>query len=189
MLSLPIYICLVLAVACQRIWELQRSKKNTQALLENGAYEVGAAHYPVMAALHTIWLVCCVAEAFVVPEAPSTLVAVAGLTLLAIGQILRIGAIRTLGPRWTTRIIVLPQADVVSGGIFKYIRHPNYLGVILEIAALPMIFGCWRTAVGFTLANGALLWVRIQAEEAALSEENNYEFQFENRNRFIPKGR
>ena len=94
----------------------------------------------------------------------------------------------TPGARWTTRIIVLPKADVVAGGIFKYIRHPNYLGVILEIAALPLVFGCWRTALGFTVANGALLWVRIQAEEEALSSENNYEIEFQSRNRFPPKG-
>ena len=68
MFTLPTYICLVLAVSAQRIWELQRSKRNTKALLEQGAYEVGAAHYPIMAALHTIWLFCCVIEAFIISE-------------------------------------------------------------------------------------------------------------------------
>jgi len=187
-LELMAYMVLVVAVSAQRVWELGRSKKNTQALLNRGAYEVGAEHYPIMAALHTLWLLSCVAEAFVVGEAPSVLFAAVGLTLLCVGQALRIGAIRTLGPRWTTRIIILPDAPVVASGIFKYIRHPNYLGVILEIAALPMVFGCWRTALGFSAANGALLWVRIRAEEKALSTENDYAFQFENRNRFLPKG-
>ena len=182
------YAALVLLVAGQRIWELGRSKRNTQALMERGVIEIGAEHYPVMAALHTTWLFACLAEAFAQPAAPSILVVGTALFLLVAGQCLRIIAMSTLGERWTTRIIVLPGEDVVATGIFRHIRHPNYLGVILEIAARPLIFGGWKTALGFSVANGVLLWVRIRAEEKALSTEGDYQVQFEGRNRFLPTG-
>ncbi len=185
-LYLTLYLGLVLAVSAQRIWELRRSKRNTAALMERGAIEVGAEHYPVMAALHTIWLICCAMEALMVSGAPDTWIVTTGLVLLALGQTLRLSAMASLGPRWTTRIIVLPESDVVDSGIFRYMRHPNYLGVILEIVALPMIFGCWVTAVGFTVANALLLWVRIRTEERALSQEANYYERFSDRNRFLP---
>ncbi len=188
MTPLHYYIALVLLIAAQRIWELGRSKKNTRALMERGAIEIGARHYPIMAALHTTWLVACVAEALTQPSPPAASMVVGALLLLAMGQALRLLAMATLGERWTTRIIVLPQTDVVDTGIFRHIRHPNYLGVILEIAALPLVFGGWKTAIGFSVANGLLLWVRIRAEEAALNSEGNYGLRFNGRNRFIPSG-
>ena len=110
------------------------------------------------------------------------------MSLLVVGQALRLIAIRTLKERWTTRIIVLREGDPVVGGIFKYIRHPNYLGVILEILALPLIFGCWYTAILFSLANGALLLVRIRTEEAALQEAYDYDTHFSDTKRFVPGG-
>lgn len=183
------YLLLVLVIAAQRIWELGRSKRNTQALMERGAIEIGAQHYPVMAALHTTWLFACVAEAFSQNTAPPLSMVLGAMALLVMGQSLRLIAMATLGERWTTRIIVLPRTDVVSTGIFRHIRHPNYLGVILEIAALPLVFGGWKTALGFSIANGLLLWVRIRAEEAALSDEGDYRLRFDGRNRFIPTGR
>ena len=118
---------------------------------------------------HNMVVLLCHRGVSIISELPPVGLSVAAFMCLLMGQVLRLTAMNTLGARWTTRIIVLPKVDVVAGGIFKYIRHPNYLGVILEIAALPLVFGCWRTTLGFTVANGALLWVRIQAEEEALS--------------------
>ena len=183
-----IYTGLVLAVAAQRLWELRKAKRNTAALLSRGGREYGASHYPVMAALHTLWLFACVIEAYI-HAGLTTLTAVSGGILLATGQTLRLVAMHQLGDRWTTRIIVLPAAgEPVTSGIFKYIRHPNYLGVILEIFALPLIAGAWLTAIGFTVANGALLMVRIRAEEAALEDAHGYASNFEGTNRLIPGG-
>ena len=142
-----------------------------------------------MAALHTTWLVACILEAVSADHPPTAILATIGMSLLCVGQLLRIAAIRTLGPRWTTRIIILPQTSPVNHGIFRYVRHPNYLGVILEIVALPLIYGSWLTAIGFSIANGLLLWVRIRTEEKALQKENDYETYFNGRNRFIPTGR
>ena len=182
-----VYLALVAAVAAQRVWELRISARHTAALLKRGGREVASSHYPVMAALHTTWLFACAAESFWASP-PSYLVAGLGLALLIAGQTLRILAIKTLGERWTTRIIVLREGDPVVGGIFKYVRHPNYLGVIIEIAALPLIFGCWYTAVLFSLANGALLTVRIRAEEQALQEAYDYQAHFADTKRFMPGG-
>ena len=187
--STTFYIGLVLVVAVQRILELRLSKNNTKRLLDQGAVEVGSGHYPAMATLHTVWLFACIGEAMWRNQTPPMPLVVVGLTMLVIGQILRLVAIKTLGPRWTTRIIVVPHARVVNDGIFRFIRHPNYLGVVLEIAALPLIFGGWMTASIFTVANGWLLLVRIKTEEQELSRLNNYEATFEGKNRFIPMGR
>ena len=83
-------------------------------------------------------------------------------------EILRVWVLATLGPRWTTRIIVLPQAPLIRRGPYRFINHPNYLVVVLEIAVLPLVFGLWQVALLFTLLNAAVLSVRIRAENRAL---------------------
>jgi len=186
--AILLYIGLVLAVAAQRLWEIRRATRHTGALLERGGIAVGDAHYPAMATLHTFWLIACIAEALFRREPPSIGLSVAAFVALATGQSLRLLAMATLGERWTTRIIILPGHGPVTGGIFRYIRHPNYLGVFLEIAALPLVFGCFNTAVFFTLANLALMCVRIPAEERALEEAGGYQQAFAHKNRFIPGG-
>jgi methyltransferase len=88
--------------------------------------------------------------------------------LVAVGQALRYAAILTLGSRWTARVVTLPGVPPLSQGIYRYLRHPNYLGVVLEIAAVPLLHSAWWTAVAFSLANLLLLRARIRVEEAAL---------------------
>ena len=185
--ALSLYIALVLAVAVQRLWEVRRAIRHTKALLDRGGMAVGDEHYPVMAGLHTLWLFACVTEAFFTQPPQGAVVALA-LLALATGQTLRLLAMSALGERWTTRIVILPGHQPVTGGIFRYIRHPNYLGVFLEIAALPLVFGCTYTAVGFTLANLALMLIRIPAEEKALEKAGGYQNAFAQKNRFIPTG-
>lgn len=169
MTPIGLYLALVVAVAVQRLWETGRSKRNVAALLARGAEEHGAGHFPVMVALHGSWLVACAAEAwFAVPEPPPTVLWVGALIVLAVGQALRLLAMRALGERWTARVIVLPGAPLVEHGLFRWIRHPNYVGVILEIAALPLVYGAWRGALAFSIANALLLRHRIAVEEEAL---------------------
>jgi methyltransferase len=163
------YLSLVALVALQRLAETQRSRRAERLLREQGAQEFGAAHFPIMVALHGSWLVACAAEAWwLQSDVPQPVLAITMLILLATGQTLRLLAMRALGPRWTARVIVLPKAPLIESGIFARVRHPNYLGVVLEIAALPLIWGCWRTALVFSLANGVLLKHRIAVEEEAL---------------------
>jgi methyltransferase len=174
-ISLTIYMVLLAAVAVQRLLELRVASRNTDLLVKFGAEEVASGHYTAMRLLHGSWLICCAAEAFWRGELPPVWVAAVGLVGLLTGQLLRVSAMRALGPRWTTRILVMPGLPPVTEGVYRWLRHPNYLGVILELAALPLIFGGTLTAVFFTAANLVLLvCVRIPAEEAALVRVNQY---------------
>ncbi len=186
--SRALYLLLIVLVAVQRLAELALSKRNLAHALAAGGKEVESGHYPVMVALHTAFLIACPVEVYALDRPfVAVLGIVCGIVLLfATG--LRYWAIGTLGHRWNTRIVVVPGAPPVVGGPFRFLRHPNYLAVILEIAFLPLLHGAWITAVVFTLANAALLRVRIAAEEKALAEASGYERAFAGRPRLIPSG-
>jgi methyltransferase len=148
----------------QRLGELWLSARNTRVLKAQGAYEAGAAHYPVMVLLHATWIV---GLWWFARDRP---VVWPWLVVFALCQVLRVWVIATLGDRWTTRIIVLPEAPLVNTGPFRLIPHPNYAVVAVEIAALPLAFGLVAYAVVFSLLNAAMLFVRIRAEDAALQQ-------------------
>ena len=151
-------------VAAQRLGELAYARRNTKRLLAAGGIEHGAPHYPLIVALHGGWLVALVA--LVPPDAPShwTLLGLYGLLQLG-----RLWVIASLGGRWTTRVIALPDAPRVQRGPYRFLRHPNYWIVAVEIPLLPLAFGAWQIALGFGLANLALLAHRIRVEERALA--------------------
>ena len=181
------YILLVVIIALQRLWEMRISSRNEKKLRQQqGAQEKFPEHFIYMKLLHTLWLVSCVVEAYYIQQRPQWWIVGTGLFLLILGQILRIVAITTLRGRWTVKIIVIPDSKPVNSGIYKYLRHPNYLGVIIEIFALPMIFGCWITAVLFSIGNAIVLYIRIGAEERALQSVSDYKESLPN-NRFMPK--
>lgn len=146
----------------QRLGELALSRRNTARLLARGAYEVGAAHYPGLVALHAGWLACLVIWGHDARLAPGWLV------LFVLLQVVRLWIIASLGRRWTTRIVVLPE-PLVTRGPFRVMRHPNYALVAAEIVVAPMVLGLPWVAGVFTGLNAAMLWVRIRAEEAALA--------------------
>lgn len=164
-----LYTVLVLLVAVQRLVELAVSKRHERSLRARGAVEAGAGHYPVMVALHTLFLVSCVAEVWLLGRPFVPWLGWAALAVLAAAQGLRYWTISTLGERWTTRVLVPPGEPLETGGPFRYLRHPNYLAVALEIAALPLVHAAWLTAVVFSFANALLLRVRIGVEERALA--------------------
>lgn len=149
-------------VTLQRLGELLVARRNTRALLARGAHEVAPGHYPLIVAVHALWLV---ALWWLAPGQPVSWPLIGLFLILQIG---RLWVLATLGPRWTTRIIVLPGAPLVAGGPFRFVRHPNYWIVIGEIALLPLAFGLWEIAVLFSLLNAVVLTIRIRAEEAAL---------------------
>ncbi|MCH8002165.1 MAG: hypothetical protein IIA34_10980 [Proteobacteria bacterium] len=153
-----------LLVALQRLAELGYARRNARRLLAAGGVEHGAGHYPLFVALHGAWL----AALFVlVPaEAPADWGLLGLYGLLQLG---RLWVIASLGGRWTTRVIVVPGAPLVTRGPYRFLRHPNYLVVALEIPILPLAFGAWQIALGFGLANLALLAHRIRVEERALA--------------------
>lgn len=155
-------IIILALVTAQRLAELLVARRNTVRLLARGAYEVGARHYPLIVAVHALWLA---SLWWLAPDMPVVWPLIGLFVLL---QVARLWVLATLGERWTTRIIVLPNAPLTTRGPFRYLRHPNYAVVIAEIAVLPLAFGLWQVAAVFTLANAAVLAIRIEAEERAL---------------------
>ncbi|HWK45752.1 MAG TPA: isoprenylcysteine carboxylmethyltransferase family protein [Stellaceae bacterium] len=152
------------AVALQRLLELVYAARNTRRLKARGAVEIGANHYPLFILLHGSWLI---SLAILVPAdtQPNWWL----IAAFAVFQGLRVWVVATLGPYWTTRIITLPQAPLVRRGPFRWVRHPNYMVVICEIALLPLAFGAVELAVIYSALNLALIAYRIRIEERALA--------------------
>ena len=152
-----------------RFVELGVAKRNRAWAMERGGVESGAEHYPVMVALHTALFAGCLLE---VPLADRPFLPWLGwpmLALLAGAHALRWWCIRTLGPQWNTRVIRVPDAPLVSGGPYRWLRHPNYVAVVVEGFALPLVHTAWITALAFTVLNALLLRVRLRVENQALA--------------------
>lgn len=167
--TLVLYWVLLGAVVVERMVELVLSKRHATKMLARGGVEYGQGHYPTMVALHTCLLAGCAFEPLL---AHREFVPALGFVMfaLAIGaQVLRWWAISTLGEHWNTRVIVLPQAPKIAGGPYRFFPHPNYIAVVLEGIALPLVHSAWLTAAVFTVLNACLLSVRIRTEDAALS--------------------
>ncbi|MDA8369973.1 MAG: isoprenylcysteine carboxylmethyltransferase family protein [Nocardiopsaceae bacterium] len=167
---MPWYALLVLAVAAERVAELVVARRNAAWTLARAGVEYGRGHYPVMVALHTGLLAGCLLEPVLAHRPFLPLLGWPMLVLVALAQALRWWCITTLGPYWNTRVIVVPGARLVSAGPYRLLRHPNYVAVVVEIAALPLVHSAWLTAVVFTAANAALLAVRIRCENTALRQ-------------------
>lgn len=155
-------IVILALVTLQRLGELWLSNRNTRRLLARGAHEVGAGHYPLIVAVHASWLA---SLWWLARGRPVDGFWLGMYVLLEIG---RIWVLATLGPRWTTRIIVLPQTRLVRRGPYRFLNHPNYVVVAGEVAVLPLVFGLWQVALLFSLLNAAALLIRIREENRAL---------------------
>jgi methyltransferase len=167
--SLTFFTVVVALVALERLAELVVSKRNAAWSFARGGVETGQGHYPVMVVLHSGLLVAMLVEAYVVrPDVPLALAA-SMLVLVVASQALRWWCIATLGPRWNTRVIIVPGLPPVTGGPYRFFSHPNYVAVVVEGAALPLLHLSWITALVFTVANAALLTVRLRVEDAALA--------------------
>ena len=169
MSGLTAFVVVVALVAVERLAELVLSGRNAAWSFARGGVESGRGHYRVMVALHSGFLVAMLVEAVVRrPEVPPAL-AWSMLGLVLASQALRWWCIVTLGPRWNTRVIVVPGLPPVRSGPYRLLAHPNYLAVVVEGLALPLVHGCWITAAAFTVLNAALLTVRLRVENAALA--------------------
>ena len=155
-------VVILALVTFQRAFELWLSNRNTSRLVARGAREHGSGHYPLIVAVHVMWL------AALWWFAPGRPVNPYWLGIYVLLQAARVWVLASLGERWTTRIIVLPEAPLVGRGPYRFVNHPNYLVVIAEIAVLPLVFGLWQIALIFSLLNAAVLTIRIRAENAAL---------------------
>ncbi len=158
-------LAIVLLVALQRLAELLHGQRNAKRLLAEGAVEAGAGHYPVIVLVHAGWLMALLIVASRAPEIDWWLLGLYGLL-----QMGRFWVLTSLGRYWTTRLISLPGAPLVRHGPYRFLRHPNYLIVVAEVAVLPLVFGAWRTALVFSALNAAVLAWRIRIENRMLAE-------------------
>ena len=158
-----IAVAILVFVTAERLLELVIARANTRRLLARGAREHGAAHYPVIVAVHAAWLITLWLLA---TDRPVDAFWLAMMVLLLLA---RFWVIATLGPRWTTRIIVLPNEPLVKAGPYRILNHPNYWVVVGEIAVLPLVFGLPWVALIFTILNAAVLAIRIREENRALA--------------------
>jgi methyltransferase len=164
-----LFTVLIAAVALERLAELVVSKRNAAWSFERGGVETGQRHYLVMVVLHSGLLVGALVEVWA--RKPDFVPAL-GYPMLAVvlgSQALRWWCIKTLGPRWNTRVIVVPGLPLVTGGPYRLTSHPNYVAVVLEGLALPLVHSAWITAIVFTVCNAVLLTVRLRVENEALA--------------------
>ena len=170
MTGLGFFTVLVALVGLERLAELVVSKSNAAWSLEQpGAFETGRGHYPVMVVLHSGLLVGMLVEAWVVRPDVAPALAATMLVLVVASQALRWWCIATLGRRWNTRVIVVPGLPLVRSGPYRFLSHPNYVAVVVEGFALPLVHAAWVTALLFTVANAVLLSVRLRVENSALA--------------------
>jgi methyltransferase len=163
------YVVLVAAVAVERLAELVVAQRNLAWNRARGGVEFGAGHYPVMVVLHTGLLIGCLAEVYFLNRPFLPWLGWPMLAVVVAAQVLRWWCIRTLGRQWNTRVVIIPGAERISGGPYRLLPHPNYVAVVAEGIALPLVHTAWVTALVFTVLNAALLTVRISTENNALA--------------------
>jgi len=167
--TVTLYLVLLGAVAIERLAELMVSARNARWSFARGGAEHGRGHFPAMVTLHTALLVGCAAETVLADRPFLPALGWPALAAALASQVLRWWCIGTLGPRWNTRVIIVPGLPLVSSGPYRWLRHPNYVAVVVEGLALPLVHTAWVTALVFSALNAVLLgWFRIPAEERAL---------------------
>ncbi len=170
MTSQLLYTFFIIVTAIERLIEVRVSNRNAAWSMAQGGKEYGFGHYPAMVCLHTGFLFACVLEVYLTDAVFNPWFG-SIMLVIAIGcQFLRWWCINTLGPRWNTRVIIVPGLARVTTGPYRWFSHPNYVAVVIEGIALPLIHGAWITAISFTLLNAWLLTVRIGVENKALAE-------------------
>jgi len=150
----------------ERLFELRLAARNLPTLKARGAVEFGGTHYPAVVALHALFPVALIAEVLAGARPPVWWPWL--LAPIVLAEALRAASIAALGRRWHVRIWVIPGEEPVRSGIYRWLRHPNYLAVVIELAAFPLLFGAWRTAAGATAINVVLMAIRISGEDRAL---------------------
>jgi methyltransferase len=163
------YLVFLSLLVLERVVELLISRRNAAWSFGEGGVEYGARHFPYMKALHTVFFMACALEVVLLERPFFPSLALVMLGLVALAQLLRYWVIATLGKRWNVRVIVVPGMPAVQSGPFRFLRHPNYLAVVVEGFAVPLLHSAWWTAIGFSLLNAWMLSVRIRCEEGALA--------------------
>jgi methyltransferase len=174
MLTKYIFLGIVAAVIIQRLIEVSLSDRHAAEILQRGGKEHGDNLLGAVKILQVSWWIAMIAEVWYFDRPFIPVLAAIALVATIAGQVLRYLSMQALGWRWTLPIMTVPNLPVVETGVYRYLRHPNWLGVILEIAFLPLIHSAYLTAIAFSVANAVLMIKRIQTEEQALSANTNY---------------
>lgn len=160
---------LLILIGIQRMMELRLADRNRAIALAKGGIEYGAEHYWIFVAMHSMWMISWSSEGLFLGGIHTF--SWLFLLLFVIAQVVRYLAISALGEQWNTRVIIVPELSKVNRGIYKFLRHPNYIAVVIELFSVPMIFMSWRTAIVISIVNAiVLLTIRIPVENKALSE-------------------
>ena len=183
--SRGLYLAFLGLLSLERLAELVLSRLYRAKAIAAGAVEAGRRHYPFMVAFHSLFLLGCGLEVWLAPRSFPGALGWLALGVAVLAQGLRYWAVASLGVRWNTRVLVWPGVPPVTSGPYRLLRHPNYLAVVLEMAAVPLVYGAWVTAVVFSLGNLVLLSVRIRAEEHALGPA--WAEAFVGRGRLLPE--
>lgn len=183
-----LYLGLIGLVVLERLLELVITERNARRLRARGGFEVGVAHFLPMALLHAGLLIAAPLEVFWLDRPFLPVLGAAMLLLMAGTMALRYWAISSLGDRWTTRVFVVPEEPPAVKGPYRWMRHPNYLAVIVEVAVLPLVHTAWWTALAFSIGNALVLRTRIRVEEEALEAHSDYFQALGDRPRLVPGG-
>ena len=177
---------LISFIIVQRIFELFVAKRNEIWMKQQGAVEFGERHYKFMVLIHMMFFISLLTETLLLKRGISPLWPVL-LSLFGFAQVVRIWVITSLGRFWNTKILVLANAKIVRKGPYRFLKHPNYVVVAMELLAVPMLFNAYYTAILFTVLNIMILMIRIPIEEKALKTLTEYDETFRDFHRFIPK--
>ena len=162
------YYFFILLIGVERLVELAVSRRNARWSFAHGGEEFGRGHYPVMVSMHVLLLVSCIAEVAFLHRPFVAWLGWPMVVLVGASTVLRWWCAATLGKHWNPRVIVVPGAPLVTRGPYRWLHHPNYTAVTVEVAALPLVHSAWLTAIVFSLANALILNVRIRTENRAL---------------------
>ena len=186
MLTKYIFVLIVVAVIVQRLIEMRLSDRHKTEILQKGGREHEDNLLGAVKVLQVSWWIAMIAEVYYFDRPFVPALAVIALSATIAGQVLRYLSMQALSWRWTLTIMTVPQLPAVESGLYRYLRHPNWLGVILEIAFLPLIHSAYLTAIAFSVGNAWLMSRRIPNEERALTADSNYEAAFAHKPRLIP---
>lgn len=186
MLTKVIFSLIVGGVFVQRLIELGISKRNVSAILAQGGREVGSNSLWIVKVLQISWFVAMLVEVWALDRPFIPVLSAIAFLFVLMGQGLRYLSMQALGPRWTLPITTVPEGKVIETGVYRYLRHPNWLGVIFEIFFLPLVHTAYLSAIAFSIANAFVIAKRVVREEEALSEDSNYGAVFAHRPRFMP---
>ncbi|HHY73525.1 MAG TPA: hypothetical protein GX497_09925 [Bacillus bacterium] len=179
------FIFFISLIILERVVELKIARKNEKWMKANGGFEVGNKHYKYIVLVHILFFMSLILEVTLLEKPISSLWPLF-LLFFTLAQVLRVWSLLSLGKFWNTKIIVVPNVNIISKGPYKFIRHPNYLVVVIEILVIPLLFNAHLTAAIFSLLNMIALSIRIPIEENALIRETNYKAVFYQRPRFAP---